>query len=56
MDIRYYWLRDAVERRKISVQYLPTQEMVADIFTKALPKGKLETCRELLGLKFLSKV
>jgi hypothetical protein len=51
LDLRYYWLRDAVEEGKISVVHCPTGEMPADLLTKALPKVKVNVGREMLGLR-----
>ena len=46
-----FWLRDTVESGEITPQYTPTAEMVADIFTKPLPRGKIEEFRTMLGLE-----
>ena len=35
------------------MQYIPTDDNVADIFTKALPKAKFKHFIELLGLRKL---
>ena len=51
IDIRYHYIRESVENKKISVSYIPTQDNVADIFTKALPRPKFQQLVELLGLK-----
>jgi len=50
LDLRYYWLRDEVERKVISVCYCPTREMPADLLTKALPLLKVKECCKMLGL------
>ena len=34
--IRFFFITDNIERREIKVEYVPTEEMVADIFTKPL--------------------
>ena len=36
-NIRLYFISDVMKNNDISVKYLPTDQMVADIFTKALP-------------------
>ena len=51
IDIRYHFIREAVENKKISVKYVPTDENPADIFTKPLPKAKFRRFVESLGLK-----
>jgi hypothetical protein len=40
IEIRYHFIRDWVQRGAVQLQYIPTDEQVADIFTKALPRGK----------------
>ena len=36
IDIKYHFIREQVQRGNIQLVYLPTSEMLADIFTKAL--------------------
>lgn len=48
---RLGFVRDAIENRKIKLEYCPTENQIADIFTKALPMGKFEDFRNGLGLK-----
>jgi Reverse transcriptase (RNA-dependent DNA polymerase) len=50
LDLCYYWLRDKVEAKGISVHYVPTEDMPADLLTKALPKPQVEKLRKLMGL------
>jgi hypothetical protein len=38
IDVRKYWIRDVITNQFILLKYLPTEAMLADIFTKALPK------------------
>ena len=40
IDIRYHFVRQCVRNGDIALQYCPTDRMVADILTKALPKAK----------------
>lgn len=51
LDLRWYWLRDVVEDGLITPQFIPTAEMPADLLTKPLPRVKVETCREMMGLR-----
>ena len=55
IDLRYHFIREAVEDGKIKVKYVPTDENVSDIFTKALPKPKFTCFVEMLGLKEVPK-
>jgi hypothetical protein len=50
IDLRYHFIREAVEDGNINVKYVPTDDNVADIFTKALPRPKFERMVKLLGL------
>jgi hypothetical protein len=50
LDLRFYWLRNEVEKGTIVTKYLPTDEMPADILTKALGRVKVEEMVKLIGL------
>jgi hypothetical protein len=50
IEIKYHYIRDMVQRKAVHVQYLPTHEQIADIFTKPLARTKFEYFRERLGL------
>ena len=50
LDLAYYWLRDKVEERRIEMEHLQTEEMPADLLTKALPKPQVANLREMIGL------
>jgi hypothetical protein len=49
IEIKYHYI-DMVQRKEIHVQYLPTHEKIADIFTKPLSKTEFKYFRERLGL------
>lgn len=51
IDIRHHFVREALRDHKIVIRHLPTEEMPADMMTKALPKGKHLKCLGLCGLK-----
>ena len=50
IDIRYHFLRDCVQRGTIWLEYIQTDEQVADIFTKALCRQSFVKFRDKLGL------
>jgi hypothetical protein len=49
IDIRYKFIYEIIENEMIQLQYCSTENMVADIFTKALPRSKLLYFLSLLG-------
>jgi hypothetical protein len=51
IDLRYHFIREAVEDGKINMKYVPTADNIADIFTKPLPKPTFKKHVELLGLE-----
>lgn len=40
IDIRHHFIRELINKNEISLSYVPTQEMLADVMTKSLPKDK----------------
>jgi len=50
LDLRFYWLRDAVDDGRIAPVFVPTAQQVADIFTKSLARADMQRCRESLGI------
>ena len=51
IDIKHHFIKEAVQAGTISVSYYPTADMLADIFTKQLPRTQYEKLRSRLGLK-----
>jgi hypothetical protein len=50
VDIHNHWLRQEVTRKMIKVEYVPSDNMIADGFTKALPANKWASFLDQLGL------
>jgi len=50
IDIQHHFIRERVERGEVSLNYVSTKEMMADIFTKALPCESFEKFRTNLGV------
>jgi hypothetical protein len=51
LDLADYWLRDKVAKGSIRVEYVPTQDQLADILTKALPRPTVDLLRSKIGLR-----
>ncbi|KAL0312604.1 UNVERIFIED_CONTAM: Retrovirus-related Pol polyprotein from transposon RE1 [Sesamum radiatum] len=50
IDIKYHALREATTRGEIELKYCSTEEQLADMFTKALPRDKFEELRMKIGV------
>jgi hypothetical protein len=50
IEIKYYFLRDKVQRGEVVLQYISTDEQTADILSKPLSKIKFAYLRDKLGL------
>ena len=51
LDQCYYFIRDVVEEGVIKLVYCPSEDMVADVLTKALPKWKVAAHSNALGMR-----
>ena len=50
IDIRHHFVRESVQSGLIRVSYCASKDMLADVFTKAVPKPRFEALRDKLGL------
>ena len=50
IPIKYHFLREQVLEQKVKLEYVPSKEQVADIFTKPLPRETFEYLRKKLGV------
>lgn len=51
IDIQYHFIREKVEGGIVKLEFCPTQKMVADVLTKAIPSEKHTWCAEAMGVK-----
>ena len=49
IDVKKFFVRELVQAGEIELRYIPTEEMPADIMTKALGRLKFGRCRQLAG-------
>jgi hypothetical protein len=50
IDVRYHFIREKIKNNQIKVEYLPTEDMIADALTKPLGSVKVVHFNKLLGL------
>jgi hypothetical protein len=50
IEIRYHYICDMVQRGALKLQYVSTDEQVADVLTKPLSRVKFEHFRDNLGI------
>lgn len=51
IDIQYHYIRDCVKEGTLKIEYIPTDQMVADVLTKGLPAPAHNLCSKGLGLQ-----
>lgn len=51
INVAFHYSREQVEEKELRFEYVPTSEMVADIFTKALPEPAFSKFQRLLGIQ-----
>jgi hypothetical protein len=50
IDIRYHFVRAHVKNKTFELRYCPTDDNIADAFTKPLPQPRLQKLRAMMGL------
>jgi len=48
---RYYFVRDAIKTTEIAIKYISTNKMIADPFTKPIPRETIKSHMLSLGLR-----
>lgn len=54
IDIKYHYIKDLIHKKLIELEYIKTQDNVADIFTKSLNNIKFAKFFEKLNIKQFS--
>ncbi|KAA0033083.1 copia protein [Cucumis melo var. makuwa] len=55
IDTRFHFIRDCISRKEVQVEYVKTEDQIADIFTKPLKVNVFNNLRTLLGVFFKTK-
>ncbi|KAF2358692.1 hypothetical protein FHG87_010554 [Trinorchestia longiramus] len=55
IDIKFHYVRDLVRKKEIDLVYCPSNDMLADIFTKGLSAEKFSRLRSKLGVVSFEK-
>jgi len=50
IDIKHHFIRERVERGEVELKYISTKDMLADIFTKQVPREAFVRFRQRLGV------
>jgi hypothetical protein len=50
IDVKYFYVREQQEKGVLDISYIRTDEQLADIFTKPLPRPRFEKLRDLIGV------
>lgn len=50
IDVQYHFIREKYENKIIDVLYIPSEDQLADAFTKPLPRVQFEKLRSELGI------
>ncbi|CAJ2638092.1 unnamed protein product [Trifolium pratense] len=51
INIKHHFIRSVIEEGDVQLIFCSSQEQLADIFTKALPRGRFQQLREAMGVK-----
>lgn len=49
--IKHQFIRNVIEEGQVKLEYCKSEEQLADIFTKALPRDRFQRLREALGVQ-----
>lgn len=55
IDVRYHFIREKFSEGCFSLMYVPTQEQIADLFTKALPKERFQFLTQMMGVTSITE-
>ena len=50
IEIKYHYIREQIQKKQIELKYCDTNNMIADMLTKGLPKDKMKKLAKLAGM------
>lgn len=50
IDVKYHFIREKYEEKLFVLEYMPTENQIADIMTKSLAKQRFQCLREMMGI------
>ena len=50
IELRYHFIRDCVETKRIELEYVATEFQLADMLTKPLGRVRLQQLRSSIGM------
>ena len=50
IELRYHFIRDCVEKKKIELEFVETEHQLANMFTKPLGRVRLQQLRSSIGM------
>ena len=50
IELKYHFVRDCVEEKKIELEFVPTEHQLADMLTKPLGRVRLAELRSRIGM------
>jgi len=50
IDIRFHKIRELIDEKEVMIEYCPTEEKIADIFTKPLKIESFYKLKKMLGM------
>lgn len=51
IDVKFHFIREKFSEKLFDLEYVPSSDQLADIFTKALSKEKFSSFKKLIGVK-----
>lgn len=55
IDVKYMFIREQIQNKKINLKYVPSDNQLADVFTKSLVRTKFSKMIQLLGMEIEGK-